>query len=75
MTAVQDKVVWITGASSGIGAALAEVFAKQGAHVILSGRRVEALEEVARPLGGDTCILPFEVTDYAHLPGAVDQAW
>ena len=75
MTAVQDKVVWITGASSGIGAALAEVFAEQGAHVILSGRRVEALEEVARPLGGDTLILPFEVTDYAQLPEVVDRAW
>lgn len=42
----KDKVVWITGASSGIGEALAYSFAKKGAKLILSGRNVDALEVV-----------------------------
>ena len=40
---VKDKVVWITGASSGIGKALAEELAEQGAHLILSSRNEEQL--------------------------------
>lgn len=42
------QVVWITGASSGIGAALAEAFSRQGARVVLSARRVDELEQVRR---------------------------
>jgi dehydrogenase/reductase SDR family member 7B len=63
--------VWITGASSGIGAALAAAFAAEGAALILSGRRREALEAI----GGDALVLPFEATDWAALPGAVEAAW
>lgn len=73
--AFADKVVWITGASSGIGEALAKSFAAEGAHIILSGRRVEALEAVAAGLPTDTLIIPFEVTDYEALAGRTEQAW
>jgi dehydrogenase/reductase SDR family member 7B len=45
---VEGKVVWITGASSGIGRATAHAAAERGARVVLSGRRIEALDEVAR---------------------------
>jgi len=69
-----DKTVWITGASSGIGEALTKEFAARGARVILSGRRVEELQRVARAAGGETLVLPFEATDYAVLPGAVEKA-
>ena len=43
---VKDKTIWITGASSGIGAALARAYSKLDAHLIISARNMEALEEV-----------------------------
>jgi dehydrogenase/reductase SDR family member 7B len=70
----ENKTVWITGASSGIGAALARQSAKQGAHLILSGRNVDALNVVAEQCGGGALVLPFETTDYDALPGAVAAA-
>jgi NAD(P)-dependent dehydrogenase (short-subunit alcohol dehydrogenase family) len=45
---LKSKVVWITGASSGIGRALAAEAAAQGARIVLSGRRREVLDEVSR---------------------------
>lgn len=70
----QGKIVWITGASSGIGEALARAFAAEGGHIILSGRRTDALEQVAAEIDGDCLILPFETTDYDALPAQVETA-
>jgi dehydrogenase/reductase SDR family member 7B len=67
----EGQAVWITGASSGIGTALAAAFAAEGAALILSGRRREALAAIA----GENLVLPFEATDQAALPGAVEVAW
>ena len=75
MSGIKNKTVWITGASSGIGAAMAKTFAQAGANIILSGRRVDALEDVAAQIDTDTLIIPFEVTDYESLAGHVDMAW
>ncbi|HUQ13936.1 MAG TPA: SDR family NAD(P)-dependent oxidoreductase [Novosphingobium sp.] len=68
------QTIWITGASSGIGAALARAFAGQGAVLILSGRNQEALDAVAGQCG-EALVLPFETTDYAALPGLAEKAW
>lgn len=72
----REKTAWITGASSGIGAALAEALHAEGATLILSGRRRDALEALSARLGGPTqaAVLPFEVTDFDALPQIVAQA-
>lgn len=71
----QDKHWWVTGASSGIGAAVAVALSQQGARVILSGRNVEALNAVAAQCGRDPLVLPFEATDHAAIPAIVERAW
>ena len=43
-----NKTVWITGASSGIGEALAYAMVEKGAHVVLSARRADELQRVAK---------------------------
>lgn len=74
----KDKVVWITGASSGIGEAVSLLMADDGARLVLSSRRKEELERVAKvivDLGGnadDVMVLPLDVTDEAAMPEAVD---
>ncbi len=68
------KTAWVTGASSGIGEALAMGLAARGANIILSGRRVEELQRVAKSAAGETLVLPFEATDYDALPGVVSRA-
>lgn len=75
MTAFDNQTVWITGASSGIGKALAQSCATEGAKVILSGRRVDALEAVAADLPTPSLVLPFDVTNFTALEGIVAQAW
>ena len=70
-----SRVVWITGASSGIGEALSRALLADGAAVILSGRRVEALQQLAALVPERTLVLPFETTDYERLPELVEQAW
>lgn len=60
---MKDKIVLITGASSGIGWATAEAFSQQGAKVILCGRREQKLKELAQKLPTTSHILCFDVRD------------
>lgn len=74
----EEQVVWITGASSGIGEALALQFAARKAKLVLSARREQELHRV-RNLCTETgaaldhiLVLPLDVTDYAAMDPAVD---
>lgn len=71
----EGKRWWITGASSGVGTALAEALGKAGARLILSGRNRPALEALAQRIDGETCVLPFEATDFEQLPRVADHAF
>ncbi len=53
MNKLENKVAIITGANSGIGLATAKLYLKEGAKVVLSGRRKEALEDASKDLEGD----------------------
>jgi len=67
--AFRGKVVWITGASSGIGRSLALAFAAAGARLILSARRREVLAEVQRVCGAaESHVVPFDLADLDALP-------
>ncbi len=71
------KVVWITGASSGIGEALVYEFNKKGAHVILSARRVEELERVKSNCENSeetVRILPLDLKKQDTFPEKVKEA-
>lgn len=70
----ENECWWITGASSGIGAALARALAARGAHLILSGRNVAALETIAAECR-ETLVLPFEATDFDAVPALAERAW
>ncbi|PWE18022.1 oxidoreductase [Marinicauda salina] len=66
-----DGVCWITGASSGIGAALARRMAQQGWTVVISARSQEALEELAGEGRGRIHAAPLDVTDAAAVEETV----
>lgn len=72
----KNKIVWITGASSGIGEALAYEFATQGANLILSARREAELQRVAKACevhGGRVLVLPFDMVDLPSHAKHVDE--
>ncbi|WP_335956631.1 SDR family NAD(P)-dependent oxidoreductase [Acinetobacter bereziniae] len=75
MESLDGKVVWITGASSGIGKALAEECALQGAQVILSARRLEELEKVRVSLlhPDHHLSVAMDITDEAQVRHAYEQ--
>ncbi|MCP3728083.1 SDR family NAD(P)-dependent oxidoreductase [Paraburkholderia sp. CNPSo 3272] len=73
--AFEGKVVWVTGASSGIGEALSRQLLDRGAYVILSGRQTVALGRVAANAPQRALVLPFEATNWDALPDVVDEAW
>lgn len=76
MSQYKDKVIWITGASSGIGEALALEFAKKEARLILSARREDELKRVGaltKLPDLDLMILPFDLSDTSKASGLAAQ--
>jgi NADP-dependent 3-hydroxy acid dehydrogenase YdfG len=74
---VAGKVVIVTGASSGIGAATAHAFAQQGASVVLAARRADALEAQVSTInkeGGQAIACPTDVTDPVQVTHLVERA-
>ncbi len=71
---MKDKVVVITGASSGIGAALAQVVAARGGKPVLAARREKELREVAATCGPDAMVVVTDVTRRADVERLRDQA-
>lgn len=72
----KDTVVWITGASSGIGAEMARQLAAKGARLVLSARSAEGLQAVRSELPGDPenyLALPLDIGQYQDIAGKVDQ--
>ncbi|HEX8411030.1 MAG TPA: SDR family oxidoreductase [Thermoanaerobaculia bacterium] len=71
-----NKTVWITGASSGIGEALAVAWSREGARVILSARNAAELERVRRACTDPERhrVLPLDLTDPAAIDAAARQA-
>jgi len=67
----QGRIAVIAGASRGLGAAVAEALAREGAQVVLVARTQGALEAVddrIRKIGGDKAVLaPFDLTDFARI--------
>ena len=71
---LQDKVVIITGATSGIGEATARRFAAEGARLVLAGRSVDKGEALARELGGETVFQRTDVMRETDIAALVDKA-
>jgi short-subunit dehydrogenase len=76
MTNTQENVIWITGASSGIGKSLANEWARLGYKVVLSSRRKELLDKVAdeiRHSGGEALVMPCDIMEEAAIENTVQQ--
>jgi len=70
----QNKVALVTGAASGIGAALAKALAARGARVICADRNADGLEVTASDIGGDTSTLLCDLSDPAAAGKLIDSA-
>ena len=67
---LDGKIALVTGASRGIGAAVAERFAREGAHLVLVARTVGGLEEVddkIRAVGGSATLVPLDLRDFIKI--------
>ncbi len=75
MTSLKNKVVLITGASSGFGEDAALLFAKEGCRVVLAARRIDRLQNVAmkiQDMGGDAMAIPVDIMDGADVINMVE---
>lgn len=76
MKNAKEDIIWITGASSGIGKSLAREWARLGYKVVLSSRRKELLDKVAdeiRRSGGEAWVIPCDIMEETSIENAVQQ--
>jgi NADP-dependent 3-hydroxy acid dehydrogenase YdfG len=73
LNVVKDKIIWITGAGSGIGEAAARALSAQSAAVILSGRRKDRLQTLAAELTGVIRIEPLDIADQGAVSAVADR--
>jgi len=71
---LNDKTALVTGASGGIGAAIAQSLHAQGAKVALSGTRKDALEDLAATLGDNAYVVPCNLSDLDEVDGLIAKA-
>ncbi len=69
---LQDKVAWITGGGSGIGAATAKRFAEEGAKLALTDVNQEALDKIAAEIGGDIFTMTADVSKRDEVKAAAN---
>lgn len=74
MFQLTDKTALVTGATGGIGGAIARALHKQGATVAVSGRQKDKLEKLAADLGSRVHVLPCDLGDKAQVANLIDQA-
>ena len=75
MQNIQDKVIVITGASSGLGEAAARLLAANGAKLVLGARRLDRLQSLSAELGlGDQAVVQTDVTSFDQVKQLVDHA-
>ena len=77
MGRLDGKVVVITGSNSGVGAAAAKLFASEGASVVISARRVQALAEVEaeiKALGGTVLSVPTDISKVEDCDNLIEAA-
>lgn len=77
MPALENKVILITGASSGFGEDAALLFAKEGCRVVLAARRIDRLQNLAERIqrvGGEALAIPVDITNRADIENMVRSA-
>ncbi|MBX9588413.1 MAG: 3-oxoacyl-[acyl-carrier-protein] reductase [Hyphomonadaceae bacterium] len=74
MFELTDRTALVTGATGGIGGAIARALHKQGATVAVSGRQKDKLEKLATELGDRAHVLPCDLADKAQVANLIDQA-
>lgn len=73
LTNLKGRIVWVTGASSGIGAAAAKRLSQAGAIVVLSGRRSERLHALSETLPGENRVEPLDISDQSAVTSVLER--
>ena len=73
LTNLKGRIIWVTGASSGIGAAAAKRLSQAGAIVVLSGRRSERLHALSKTLPGKNRVEPLDISDQSAVTSVLER--